>query len=303
MKTETLERIVIGILEGKTRRELADRAEVTLDDLGKVTKDKCFSNLEYYKHKADARQDLFQAPDVDKILFEFEYDFPKKCNRYTRYDEKTGEPLPKKEQPPTHHLFESLRKREQSSILFLQQLVPNRAIFNKALDDISMPWRSINNWTSLVLQRTDSDGNIILSLQDSIPYDLMGAVLVAITEMNRPEGNKSLEPTSPAIRPPQPYRISDECPYKNKNSSYAVIWQILYEHPDGIDRRTLQTKAMDVTGKKKKTVSDYVPYVISPKDPEGKGRHKRAKPGYWVERLADKKLKLRILRGRNAEAR
>ena len=103
MKTETLERIVMGILEGKTRRELADRAEVTLDDLGKVTKDKCFSNLEYYKHKADARQDLFQAPNVDKILFEFEHDFPKKCNRYTRYDEKTGEPLPKKEQPPTHH--------------------------------------------------------------------------------------------------------------------------------------------------------------------------------------------------------
>jgi len=300
----------MGMWEGKSGQDLADRAGISLADLKIVSKEKWFINLKYCKRKSDDRQDPDQIPIIDLPLIDLKYDFPNDDDSYLRYDGKTGEPLPEKEQPPTRRLYIRLRTEGQSVVLC--RLIPhdksvniydakwrknalddisnaNIATLLKALDDISMPWRPVNNWKSLVLQRKDSDGNIILSLQKSIPYDLMGAVLVALFEINRKERKiLGLDQTPPAPQPPQPrpyYEISDNCPYKDENETYALIWQILINNPEGISREALKDKAIEITGKPAPEIDEAIDVVISRKDSLGKECDERALTGrgYWVE--------------------
>ena len=176
------------------------------------------------------------------------------------------------------------------------------AKISDALDTVSMPWLPGNNWKSMVLRKKDPFGKTVLHLLQLDPLDLkedIEAILVAVTEMNRPKGRKSPEPTTPAtpaIQPPQHYPISPECPYRKNNQTYAAIWQILKNNRDGILPELLKTKAMEITGEAPGIIDEAIFVVTSRRNPDGQGRDPRALPGpgYWVERSKCGKLTLRL---------
>jgi len=174
-----------------------------------------------------------------------------------------------------------------------------RAVAINALNIISMPWLPENNWKSSILRRKDPAGNIFLHLQRSISFELKEAIQVVLKEINRKEGKISLEQKSSATQPPQPrpyYEISAECPYKDINETYAVIWQILKDNQEGISREALKDKAIEITGKSSEEIDEAIVVVTSRKNIHGEGCDERALPGhgYWVEECFDGQLKIRF---------
>jgi len=169
----------------------------------------------------------------------------------------------------------------------LLQLNPNKTKAINALNIISMPWLPENNWKSSILQRKDPAGNIFLHLQRSISFELKEAIQVVLKEIHRKEGKISLEQTPPAPQYRPSYDISDNCPYKDENETYAYIWQILKDHREGggISKDILKSEAMAATGKSAAEIDEAIDVVTSRKDAQGEGCDERALTGrgYWVE--------------------
>lgn len=177
------------------------------------------------------------------------------------------------------------------------------AKISDALDTVSMPWLPGNNWKSMVLRKKDPCGKTVLHLLQLDPFELkedIETILFAINEINCPEETKKPEPIPPVIKHRPLLRrnfiISDQCPYKNKNKTYAVIWQILkkFHFSHGIRPEFLKKQAMKITGKSSKTIDKAIAVVISPRNSNEKGRDKRALRGYWVERSENGRLILHL---------
>jgi len=219
-------------------------------------------------------------------------------NPFARYKDKAKTILTDK-QLPEYHGLEMMRNGETSIgnlVKCCLRFEPDKTKALNALDIVCIPWLSSNNWRTMALPTINQAGETTLCLQDSIPYDLMGAILVAKKEINRLEEKKSLEPTTatPAIRPPQRYPISPECPYRDKNQTCAAVWQILKDNRDGISPERLKKTAIEITGEAPDKIDEAVSVVTSRRNPDGQGRDPRALPGYWVERSECGKLIIRF---------
>lgn len=176
-----------------------------------------------------------------------------------------------------------------------------RATFLHTLYIIATPWHRKNNWRSMILFKTNRTGEITLHLQQIFPLELIKSIQSALCEINRQEETNSLQQNTTIIPPLQPrhYPISDECPYKygkNKNQTYAVVWQILMNNKDGISLELLKKKVTEITRAAPDMIDEAISVVISRRNRDGRGRDPRALSGsgYWVERSQFGKLILHL---------
>jgi len=93
------------------------------------------------------------------------------------------------------------------------------------------------------------------------------------------------------------YPRAESNPFRDSSppNSYAIIYDILAAHPEGIDRKILIDKATEILGKERRLVR-LDSYVVTSMDKSGKGAHQsvRNKDGYWVEKLPNHFLKLHL---------
>lgn len=183
------------------------------------------------------------------------------------------------------------------------------AKFFHALRVISTPQHPKNNWRTMILPTINSDGEIILHLQQSISPELKKALQGVFKEIKHPlasyfpekatkvkshgeewrrkinfkKGKISLEQKPPVTPPPQPDQ-TPECSAEDKSQIYAAIRQILEDNPNDLlyNKELLKNEVMKITRKSPENIDKAFAEIIRSQDSLGEGQDEGALPDYWV---------------------